>query len=304
MQQPLAPWLEPTLNKLLAQAHEGQLAHALLLPLSKEQGAEVLLNRLLQGLLCLNGNACGQCKSCHLLAAGTHPDAYSIKADGNQIKVDQIRELTSALSKTAQQGGARVAIIWQAEQLNHAAANALLKTLEEPAANCFIVLASAKAGLLPATIRSRCQNVALTQVSKAQSRDWLQNQGVDWNTVGWTYDVLGGPYAMLQQQGQERLEQLQSARKEWSNALAKGQVSATLCQYTQDQPADSLHVLHWLISKKMGSILASQRAFANRLSALISEISQVRQQLAHMPSVNYVALCTRLVLDYQQAAKQ
>jgi DNA polymerase III subunit delta' len=105
----------------------------------------------------------------------THPDLLRILPDepGKAIKVDQVRELTESLSKTAQQGGYKVVILEPAEAMNGNAANALLKSLEEPAANTLLILMThSPSGVLP-TIRSRCQLRQLPLPRAEQVLHWL-----------------------------------------------------------------------------------------------------------------------------------
>ncbi|GLS84642.1 DNA polymerase III subunit delta' [Paraferrimonas haliotis] len=300
----LPAWLQTSYNELMAQAQRQQLAHALLLQLSDGLGAHDLLKAIERGLMCRQVDApCGHCKDCRLLQASSHPDCYWIAADGNQIKVDQIRELISALATTSQQGGSRLVVIEQAHRLNNAAANALLKTLEEPNENCFIILCSDTPGLLPATIISRCQRINVSGIDEAPIKHWLEQQGVDWQQHGWAYRIVGGPYALLDANTGERLQGLASARLAWRNALANGIVDANLAKYTAEHPQDSLQVLDWLLSKKLASLKTQQPLLSLKLGDFISQLWHTHQKLSQMPTINYVALCNRLVLEYKQLTK-
>ena len=107
--------------------------------------------------------------------AGSHSDLRWIQPeDSLQIKIDQIRQLVGWANQTARQGGIKVAVIEPAERMNLNAANALLKILEEPAADTFFILVSAiPAGLL-ATIRSRCQQISVLRPGQDQALAWLK----------------------------------------------------------------------------------------------------------------------------------
>lgn len=159
------PWHAAAWQRLAAGAARGQFAHALLI--HGEGGLHKLrLGREIgQGLLCEapeGAHACGRCRGCLLYAAGNHPDWVEVHpVESAYIRIDQIRELSARLSMRPQIARRQVALLWPAEQMNIAAANALLKTLEEPAADTHLLLLADRIGRLPATIRSRCQRLPL-----------------------------------------------------------------------------------------------------------------------------------------------
>lgn len=146
-------------------------------------------------LLChertVNSNtACGHCKSCLLIESdGGHPDLQWLKPEGklNLIKIDQVREVIELLSKSAQQGGYKVVVFEGAEGLNLAAQNALLKSLEEPSGNSFLVLQTAYSHLLLPTIKSRCQIISNKQelmVTTPQTVfDFIDAVSLDFNPI-------------------------------------------------------------------------------------------------------------------------
>lgn len=155
-----------------------QHAHAYLLHgpagIGKRQLAELLRARL----LCQSpqaGFACGQCKGCLLLAAGTHPDTFTLEPEeaDKAIKVDQVRELVDFVVQTAQLGGRKVILLEPAEAMNINAANALLKSLEEPSGDTVLLLISHQPSRLLPTIKSRCVQQACPLPSEAQSLAWL-----------------------------------------------------------------------------------------------------------------------------------
>ncbi len=155
-----------------------QHAHAYLLHgpagIGKRQLAELLRARL----LCQSpqaGFACCQCKGCLLLAAGTHPDTFTLEPEeaDKAIKVDQVRELVDFVVQTAQLGGRKVILLEPAEAMNINAANALLKSLEEPSGDTVLLLISHQPSRLLPTIKSRCVQQACPFPSEAQSLAWL-----------------------------------------------------------------------------------------------------------------------------------
>jgi len=181
----LYPWTKPSWDQLIKRHHDGRMPHALLITGLPGIGKLDLAHSLVNGLLCQqpdqDGQSCGQCKSCQLMAAGTHPDAFSVSLidDKKQIGINQIRELGAKLALSSQLQGYRTAIIHPAAAMTHAAANSLLKTLEEPGPSTIILLVTSEPARLPATVRSRCQMVKLPVAEKKQAQQWLQEQGVE-----------------------------------------------------------------------------------------------------------------------------
>ncbi len=174
------PWQQKQWQYLLSRIQQDKLAHGLLLIGPQGMGKLTFARALAERLLCGEGSerACGACRSCLWIEAGTHPDLILIQpeADGKVIKVDQIRELVEQLGETAQQGNYQVVILEPAEAMNTAAANALLKTLEEPAGKVQFILVSHQFGLLAATIRSRCQSLLFPIPAQSRTIPWISQQ--------------------------------------------------------------------------------------------------------------------------------
>jgi DNA polymerase III subunit delta' len=182
------PWHAEHWARLQARRQRDALPHALLLCGSRGLGKRDFLRRFVRGLLCQHpsdGESCGTCRSCLLFAAGTHPDyvalTYGLRKDGvqrSEIVVDQIRELSARLATASQFGGWQIASIDPADAMNAAAANALLKTLEEPASQTMLILLADEPWRMPATIRSRCQRIDFQLPAQEESLAWLQQVGV------------------------------------------------------------------------------------------------------------------------------
>jgi DNA polymerase-3 subunit delta' len=184
-----APWQHAVFARLERNLREGRLAHALLFAGPARMGKLGVAKALAARLLCQaprdDGQACGACRACTLLAAGTHPDFQHVTFEPNdkgdklrtELVVEQIRRLGEWFSKTPQFGGAQVVVVEPADMLNAAAANALLKTLEEPAGNRYLLLVSHRPGRLPATIRSRCQHLEFALPTREVARAWLVARG-------------------------------------------------------------------------------------------------------------------------------
>ena len=131
------PWQDIQWGRLISQMNSERLPHALSLIGPSCIGKQKFAVSFANFILCsspLNKAPCGKCKSCCLSRSGNHPDCVIIKPDskGKNINVDSIRDLDAFFSQTSQQRGWKIVIISPAESMNTNAANALLKTLEEP----------------------------------------------------------------------------------------------------------------------------------------------------------------------------
>lgn len=247
-------WHKEALTQLLAKPE--QLPHALLLKGPEGIGKAEFAHALAAGLLCQQaGNtrqACGDCHACHLIAAGTHPDLMPVGLEiiddkqAKEIKVDQIRELCARLSHTSQFGGFKVAIIDPAERMNRNAANSLLKTLEEPPAGTLIILISANASILPATVRSRCQAIKLPAPGRDTALVWLKNRfpAMDASALLAAGDGAPKTAAMLAEAGllPERKAQFATLKSIAERRHSPLQAAA---EWHKGQPVAVPLLLHW-----------------------------------------------------------
>lgn len=175
-----------TVAKLKKFSAEKNFPHAVLFVGVEGIGKRKIAETCAAALMCENltdGEPCGTCESCKLMAAGTHPDFYVIEPEetkaARNIKISQIRNLQHETSLRPIQSDRRVVIIDGAEFMNKAAANCILKTLEEPPSQTiFILLTANRAGLL-LTIRSRCITINFDKLSAAQINETLLAQGID-----------------------------------------------------------------------------------------------------------------------------
>ena len=186
----LYPWQQATVGTALA--GRATWPHALLLEGPRGSGKQIMALHFARALLCENpapgGHACGTCAGCHLVMSGHHPDLQRLEPwtldDDGQIKVldaipvDRIRAMISWALLTSHRGRAKVAIIVPAEMMNAAAANALLKTLEEPPPATFLILVAHQSGRLPATVRSRCRLLPTPRAEAHTALEWLSREGV------------------------------------------------------------------------------------------------------------------------------
>jgi DNA polymerase-3 subunit delta' len=178
---PAPPWTQGEREHLKAAWHAEHLPHALLIQEAPGAGGEWLALWAAQLVLCTQGPAapCGECLACRRVAARAHPDLLMVvpEESGRQLRIEQVRELGAELALTSHAGGYKVAILSPADALNRFAANALLKTLEEPQPRTLLVLVVTQPSRLPATILSRCQRLKLPAPTRAQALAWLNQAG-------------------------------------------------------------------------------------------------------------------------------
>ncbi|MCQ8876497.1 DNA polymerase III subunit delta' [Pseudoalteromonas shioyasakiensis] len=170
------PWLSEIEQQLSTSLRTGRFHHAQLFNGQQGVGKTAMVEQLADALLCQqpsNIKACGQCKSCQLNQAGTHPDKFNVQVEGQSIGVDEIRTVSDFMSHSAAQNGNKVVIIKDCHKMTTAAANALLKTLEEPSPQRFLLLTTTTATQLPATILSRCSRTDVQVSDTDSTQQWL-----------------------------------------------------------------------------------------------------------------------------------
>lgn len=181
----LPPWLDPDWQVYVRRLAEGRMPHALLAAAPAGLGKRQLVDAVVASLLCVDrrpdGHACGRCRSCTWRMAGTHPDLLrvGIEEDATQVTVAQIRALGERLALAPQPGGRQVAVIDPADEMNANAANALLKTLEEPSPDSVLILVADRPSRLLATILSRCQRFSVPPPASEAALAWLAVRGVE-----------------------------------------------------------------------------------------------------------------------------
>ena len=171
-------WLGPDMATLQRAYTAGRLPHALLIHEAPGSGGDWLAGWVARMVLCSSRDEtpCGRCAPCQRASQGQHPDlalVHPLEAS-TQIRIEQVRELAAELALTAHQGGYKVGILSPADSMNRFAANALLKTLEEPPQGTLLILVATQPSRLPATILSRCQRVRVRAPERAAAMAWLQ----------------------------------------------------------------------------------------------------------------------------------
>ncbi|MEO1574586.1 MAG: DNA polymerase III subunit delta' [Pseudomonadota bacterium] len=179
------PWHATPLATVSDALGHDRLAHAILVHGMAGLGKRALADRIAALAVCQSASACGNCPPCHWFSAGNHPDVYRVapEDDKKTISVDQVRALIGKLGLASHSGGRKVALVTPADLMTEAAANALLKTLEEPSGESAIILVADRLSALPVTIVSRCQALPVPRPATDVALGWLEETAeaaADW----------------------------------------------------------------------------------------------------------------------------
>lgn len=242
------PWHDSLWQQVVAAGRRNRMAHGLLVCGPPGVGKHRFAQRVTAALLCHeptdSGDACHRCAGCRQRAAGAHPDVSTLTPDepGKVIRVDQMRAFTQRLQLTPQYAGGRLGWIEPAEQLNIAAANSLLKTLEEPPEATHLILVTAHVDRLLPTIRSRCRMLRVPPAPVDTARAWLAGHGVEADAAD--RNALRMPLCLLARPD----ETSQALEHGWQRDLARllaGRADAVvLAEQWAEQPSELL--LDWL----------------------------------------------------------
>ena len=261
--------LDAVQARLSQAVRERSLPHAMLVVVERLEDGVALAEWLCGALLCTafdGPRRCGHCVSCRLFDARNHPDVLRLAPEEGKtaITVSQIRGIDGFVHTGAHQGQAKTLLIAPAEAMNLAAANALLKTLEEPPARTWFVLVSRHPSLLPATVRSRCQRIARLPATSAA------DAGADPREASW-------------------------------QALDSGQASATaLAEEWKSQPLGD--TLAWLVERLAAKALAEARSSGPEAKTVacydtaLASLSALRRGIALNPQ----AAIEAVLLEYVQ----
>ncbi|UTW45753.1 DNA polymerase III subunit delta' [bacterium SCSIO 12696] len=298
------PWQGGVWDDMVGQHRRDRLPHALMVAGPSEVGKIQFARALAQRVICtepLGDYACGTCKACKLVAADSFPDLKIVSPEepGKAIKIDQIRALCQFMSKTAQQGGWKVALIEPAEAMNVNAANALLKSLEEPGENTLLILVCHQLSRVPATVRSRCRMVNFPIPDVSSSRDWLGKVASGDQDPSWLLQEAGGrPLHALRLVESDLLEQ-RGEFYQLLDDLAEHRLSAVLaaerCHRQKPQ-----RLLKWLLARVEGAI----REYPGEPSTrkwfhLLDRINNARREVDSASNPNMQLLWESLLLDWQ-----
>mgnify|MGYP001819597147 FL=1 len=154
----------------------GRLAHAYLFSGPDGVGKRLMALALARAIVCHEQRGCGDCQACRKIDHRNHPDLHILQPDGNSIKIEQVRSLQKGLNLKPLEANRKICLIEEAESMTLGAANALLKTLEEPRGDTLLILLTAYPNRLLETIRSRCQPLPFTRHPNSRIQAELEKQ--------------------------------------------------------------------------------------------------------------------------------
>lgn len=311
MATPIYPWQQPVWDSL--HALRQNMPHAILLHGQAGIGKRDFATLFAQSMLCENpltqGMPCTACNPCGWFDQYSHPDfrrvrpenledgdtslqdatndqgeesgaadnkktAKSSKAPSREIRIEQIRALAGFMNISTHRNCKRVVLLYPAESLNHASANALLKTLEEPPAETMILLVSNRVDRLLPTILSRCRKVAMPVPAREQSLAWLASQKVT-DADAWLDEQSGAPLAALEQFQAGSRQELDDFLQVLARPSREGALA--LAEKTQKTHLSTLvswlqRWLYDLSSYKLSGRIRYYPRYRSQLSALAAKV--------------------------------
>ncbi|HEP1044935.1 TPA: DNA polymerase III subunit delta' [Serratia marcescens] len=318
------PWLNGPYRQLVGQYADGRGHHALLLHAAAGNGDDALAYGLSRWLICQQRNgekSCGECHSCRLMLAGNHPDYHVLAPEKGKssLGIEPIRQVIETLYAHAQQGGAKVIWLPQAEQLTEAAANALLKTLEEPPEKTYFLLGCLEPSRLMATLRSRCLYWHLASPDEQLSLQWLGRQAAGSQTDRLTALRLhdGAPLAAEQLLQPQQWQQRSALCAALIAALPQRDMLSLLPVLNHEDVAERLHwlcallvdAMKWQQGAHQYVLNQDQQPLVHQLASLLSSVSlqqivqqwlNCRHQLLSVVGVNRELLLTEQLLRWEQ----
>ncbi len=258
---------------------------------------------------------CEACQGCHLFKSDNHPDFLEVGLVENnqQIKVEQLRQVISFLSLSPQIASLKIIMINQVEQLNENAANALLKSLEEPPSNSLFVLTTNNINLVKATVKSRCRILRFVPPDTSKTLAWLKHQGCDIpdaKYVNLLADMLGGsPYEIKQALEKNLIDKL----KHWSMKL-RGLHRLTpfdAIRLYQDWSDESFeHLLTWTqfwllgrIKNNLSAVTKKHNAEIKQFFLLLDLVVEKKKLLSRSPQTNVQLMFLDLVHQWGRITK-
>ncbi len=320
------PWLRPPFEELVSSYQSGRGHHALLVQALQGMGADALVYALVRFQMCHTPEgqkSCGKCHSCQLMQAGTHPDYYQLAPEKGKstLGVDAVREITEKLYEHARLGGAKVVWVSDAALLTEPAANALLKTLEEPPENTWFFLQCEEPARLLPTLRSRCRHFHLAPPAENYGIAWLGREVTtsQENLLTALRLTAGAPAAALELLGESRFAPRQQLCAALDASLRSADWLSLLSALNHDSVAERLYWLSSLLldAQKMQqgiSLLTNVDAWAlvqrvanalssTRLQAMIHDACACREQLLNVTGLNRELMLNDLLLRWEHWLK-
>lgn len=311
MESRIYPWQEHDWQQL--QQLRARLSHAILFHGAEGTGKIAFAEQFAQSLLCDTpdsaGHACGSCDACGWFTQYSHPDyrrvrpevleqgdadeagegeeastkkSASSKTPSKDIRIEQVRSLATFMNVSTHRAGLRVVVLYPAEALNAASANALLKTLEEPPPGTVFILVAHRIERLLPTILSRCRKIALGMPAVPAALSWLQALGVQ-DADRWLAEQGGAPLAALAASQAE----LAPERDALLGLLAKPDAASALAVAERLQKTPLSQLVSWqqrwlydLFSVKLSATVRYYPRHQKALTALAARVPVARLQQA------------------------
>ena len=277
------PWLRPAQEAFNASLAAGRLGHALLVQAAPGQGGEWLATWIAARMFCRKPAApCGACLDCRRVVSGEQPDLMRLSPieESKEIRIDQVREMAAELALTGHGRGRKIALITPAERLNRNAANALLKTLEEPAGSSLLLLVTGEPSRLPATVQSRCTRVGAPVPPIAELESWLRargGKGIDWKAV---MSAIGPRPVLALQVEAEAIADLQRETARALDQVASGELDPVETAETWGKDDFALRITcieNWIVSRIREWASGKRAGQADALFAALDDAREARQ---------------------------
>lgn len=206
------------ITQLCLMQQEDRIPHAMLFCGTDGVGKSLVAEALAAAILChapVHNQACGHCKACRALAAGTHPDFFQIQPESETkaapaIRIEAVRKLQEEIARIPLLSERRVVIMQEADKMNEAAANCLLKTIEEPSGQIVFILLTSRSSALLDTIISRCMRVEFGILQPEELVAILHQQGIEEPLAGKLASIADGSVSKALAMQDEELLNLQS----------------------------------------------------------------------------------------------
>ncbi len=303
------PWQDEQWQQLCRLLNSNRLPHAIMLSGGEDTGKRHFAERFIQRLFCispLDDEACGECKQCCLYLSGGHPDFKRVEpeAAGKAISINAIRELSEFSVITAHQQSWKVALVAPVEAMTLNAANAFLKTLEEPREKTLLLLVHDQLAPVLPTIRSRCRVLSQGLPPPALVRDWLAQQ------LG---DAGGAVDELLARAGGRPLRALAFAKSNTLDDIARFEQVLKQVQTGEAPPVSSAaafegqsltQLLEWLLAYYSRQLInaAQSGSFAQpRQFAFYDLLLATRKKLESKTNLNPQLILEELFLSLSQS---
>lgn len=286
-------WLVEYQQLLTRQIYQQRLPHAIIIAGHTGVGKQLLVEWLTQVLACQHKTekndiyqACNACKSCQLFQAKTHPDHFSLTTDTNTLGVDEIRRFITFFQTKAQLSNVQTATIEFADKMTVSAANALLKTLEEPPANSYIFLTTNELDIFLPTIVSRCTVITIRPPVGSKL----------FNTLGLQFE---DPFANISQLAELTDSAQQQELQQFVHNLSRFIDQGIEHQQLVKQMLDNDHCLRWL-EKFAVNLMRYRQKWPVQL---VSLPEQTQQQMLFSLDQQSLTVIYRLIIAASRQVK-